>query len=164
MSSKWSCCTPLLLSYHCFFGLLDNSHLVPKDMEPLLDSTLKKRKNTYEHTSKNRRGKKVVPKYDVFPTTVKTKGQKKQIGKTWTCKPIKSGYLCGFYAKQPYSYNMICYLIYRHSDHLKKDKLVVHNVSVTGFKDNLGSTISNGMKQHLSNLLWLSFFPSQMTA
>lgn len=133
-------------------------------MEALLDSTLKKRRKTYNPQGKKRRGKKVIPEYDVFPTTVTTEGKKKRIGKTQTGKSIKRGCLCAFYAKQPYSDNTICQLIYRHSDHSNKDGVVVHGVSVTGLKDSLGSTISDGMKQYLSNLLWLGLSPSQVMA
>lgn len=151
-----------LLRYHCCFGPQDNSQVVPKDMEALLDSTLKKRRKTYNPTGKKRRGKEVIPEYDVFPTTIKVDGKIKRIGKTQRGKSIKRGFLCCFYAKQPYSDNTICQLIYRFKDHANKDGVVVHGVSVTGFKDSLGSKISDGMKQHLSNLLWLGLSPSQL--
>jgi len=46
------------------------SHFVSKDIEALVDFTLKKRKKIYKQIKTNRGDKKYVPEYDVFPTMV----------------------------------------------------------------------------------------------
>jgi len=88
--------------------------------------------------------------------------RKTKIGKTWIGTSIKCNSLYSFYVKQSHSNNTICHLIYRHTDYSNKDELVIHDILVAEFKNSLGSVILNGMKQYLSNILWLSFLLSQV--
>lgn len=150
--------------YDCCFGPQDHSNVVPEDVQAILDSTVKKKKQGTFNVSGKRRGKKVVPEYDVFPTTQPSQAKRKRVGKTQTGRSIKRGCQCCFFAKQLYQDPTICQIIYRSSNHTNKEGHVVHGVSVAGFKDSLGSALSTEMKAHLTNLLWLGLSPSQVMA
>ena len=106
----------------------------------------------------------MVPEYDIFPTSQRRQVQKSRVGKNQMGKSIKRGCQCYFLAKQPYSNTTICQLIYRFREHSNINGDVIHGVTVSGFKDTLGSGLLDAMKQHLSNLLWLGLSPSQVMA
>ena len=84
------------IRYRCNSGPEDKSAIVPHDMQALLRSTHKKRKNKAEQNK--RKCKKVIPDYDAFPTNkmCSSKGCTHRQNSSWKlCEERVSTFFCG---------------------------------------------------------------------
>ena len=148
------------IRYRCNFGLEDKSAIVPHDMQALLRSTQKKKKNKAEH--KKRKGKKVIPDYDAFPTNKCVRPKVARIGKTQVGNYVKRGCQRSFVAKKPYLDHSLCLLIYENTEHLNAKGEHCHGSMVSGFRYALGSGLSKELKLKIAQLYAFGLSPSQI--
>jgi hypothetical protein len=129
--------------YHYNFGPEDHSNVYVSDLKLILNAARGKgseiKKN---HHLQRRRGKKVVPDYDVFKQYKRVGYMGKRMGKIESGTSIKRGCQRHFYAKQVYMDNSLCQLIYKEITHANKNGDRCHGVNIAGFRHALGTTLS----------------------
>ena len=145
--------------YRCNFGPEDKSDVVQQDMQALLKSTQKKRKKKVENKKK---GKKIVPAYDAFPTNNNARPKATRISKTQSGNSIKRGCQRCFLAKKPYLDHSLCLLVYENTKHLNAQGEHCHGSMVTGFRYALGSGLSEELKLKIAQLHALGLSPTQI--
>ena len=145
--------------YRCNFGPEDKSDIVQQDMQALLKSTQKKRKKKVEHKKK---GKKVVPDYDAFPTNKNARPKGTRISKTQSGNSIKRGCQRCFVAKKPYLDHSLCLLVYENTKHLNAQGEHCHGSMISGFRYALGSGLSEELKLKIAQLHALGLSPTQI--
>lgn len=148
------------IRYRCNFGPEDKSAIVPHDMQALLRSTHKKRKNKAEQNK--RKCKKVILDYDAFPTNKCVRPKVARIGKTQVGNSVKRGCQHSFVAKWPYLDHSLCLLIYENTEHLNAKWEHCHGSMVSGFRYAIGSGLSEKLKLKIAQLHAFGLSPSQI--
>lgn len=157
-------CIGLNLSrFSCNFGPEDNSHIYIKDLKGLLQAEQQRRKRRVTTAvEKKRKGKKVIPDFNVMCTDRSTGQKKPRIGQKAAGMSRKRGCQRHFLAKQNYMDTTLCQLVYKVTEHVNVHGELCHGVTVAGFKHSMGTSLSENMKNKLGSMLDMGLTSTQV--